>query len=141
MKVGVPGGRALPNAPPAPVPKGLDYDLWLGPAPYTPYNKIKCSYNWYFIYDYCAGWIQSWGVHHCDIALWGAPALRDSTLEVKGTATFPTQGIANTSITWNVQYTTPKGLVFSFTDNRQDARHFQAPTSPPDLLRVFHCGR
>ena len=117
VEVGVPGGRALPNAKPAPVPKGLDYDLWLGPAPFTPYNKIKCSFNWYFIFDYCAGWIQSWGVHHVDIALWGAPALTASTVDIEGTAVFPKDGLANTSITWQVAYTTPKGLVFSFTDN------------------------
>ena len=117
VEVGVPGGRSLPNAPPTPTPPGLDYDLWLGPAPYTPHNNLKCSFNWYFILDYCAGWIQSWGVHHCDIALWGAPDLTASTLEVEGTAKFPTDGIANTSITWKVQYTTPSGLVFSFTDN------------------------
>ena len=122
VEVGVPGGRALPNAPPTDPPAGLDYDMWLGPAPYTPHNDIKCSYNWYFIYDYCAGWIESWGVHHCDIALWGAPQLLASTLEVEGTAVFPTDGIANTSITWQVKYTTPEGLVFSFTDN---GRHQQ----------------
>ena len=118
VEVGVPGGRALPNVAPSPVPAGLDYEMWLGPAPFTPYNKIKCSFNWYFIYDYCAGWIQSWGVHHCDIALWGAPALHASTLEVKGTATFPTDGIANTSITWRTEMTTPGGLIYSFSDNR-----------------------
>ena len=118
VEVGVPGGRALPEAPAAPVPEGLDYDLWLGPAPFTPYNKLKCSFNWYFIFDYCAGWIQSWGVHHCDIALWGAPSLMADKLQVEGKATFPTAGIANTSITWNLQYTTPSGLVFSFTDNK-----------------------
>jgi len=119
VEVGVPGGRSLPNAPTTPVPPGLNYDLWLGPAPFTPHNNLKCTFNWYFISDYCAGWIESWGVHHCDIALWGAPDLWASTLEVEGTATFPTEGIANTSITWQVKYTTPGGLVFSFTDNRK----------------------
>ena len=119
VKVGVPGGRALPNAPPKPVPPGLDYDLWLGPAPYTPYNDLKCTYNWYFIYDYCAGWIQSWGVHHCDIALWGAPGLAKGKVQVGGTATFPAAGIANTSVTWNTEIATPGGLRLSFCDNKE----------------------
>lgn len=150
VEVGVPGGRALGNAPVAPVPPGLDYDLWLGPAPRTPYNTLKCSFNWYFIYDYCAGWIQSWGVHHCDIALWGAPALRASTLAVAGTATFPADGIANTSITWNVDFTTPGGLVYNFTDNRKNGqgcrfigekgwvhvRRGGITADPPGLLRT-----
>lgn len=83
VKVSVPGGRALPLAPPKTPPPEIDYELWLGPAPWTPYNDVKCTYNWYFISDYCAGWIQSWGVHHIDIALWGQPALMDSTLAVE----------------------------------------------------------
>ena len=118
VKVGVPGGRALPNAPAKPAPPDIDYDLWLGPAPQTPYNDLKCSFNWYFIQDYCAGWIQSWGVHHCDIALWGAPTLHAGKVQVSGTAVFPTEGIANTSITWNTEIVTPGGLRMTFCDNK-----------------------
>ncbi|MCX5654612.1 MAG: Gfo/Idh/MocA family oxidoreductase [Planctomycetota bacterium] len=116
VKVAVPGGRALPNAEPKPVPPDLDYEMWLGPAPWTPYNDLKCSFNWYFIYDYCIGWIQSWGVHHVDIALWGAPAFTASTLEVEGKAVFPTEGQADTSISWEVECRTPDGLRMLFTD-------------------------
>ena len=116
VKVAVPGGRILPDAEPKPVPPGLDYEMWLGPAPWTPYNDIKCTYNWYFIYDYCIGWIQSWGVHHVDIALWGQPGLCASTLEVEGTAVFPKEGLADTFITWKVQARTPEGLNLIFTD-------------------------
>ena len=118
VQVSVPGGTKLPVAPPKPVPTDLDYELWLGPAPWTPYNDLKCSYNWYFIADYCAGWIESWGVHHIDIALWGQPALMASTLAVEGTAIFPTEGLANTSLNWNVLCTPPKGPKLIFTDHK-----------------------
>ncbi len=117
LKVGVPGGRSLDNAPTAPVPPGLDYEMWLGPAPFTPYNDLKCTFNWYFIYDYCVGWIQSWGVHHLDIAQWGAPSLTTGRLKVKGAATFPTTGLADTSITWQVECRTQDGMLLSFSDN------------------------
>ena len=117
VKVAVPGGQALPNAPPKPVPPGLDYEMWLGPAPWTPYNDLKCSFNWYFMADYCKGWIESWGVHHIDIALWGMPALAASTLDVEGTAVFPTDGLANCSYQWRVNMTTPDGLKVCFTDD------------------------
>lgn len=119
IKVGVPGGHALPDALVSPVPDGFDYETWLGPAPWKPYDAIRCTSpdGWYHIYDYCAGWIQSWGVHHVDIALWGAPSLHSSTLEVEGTAVFPEKGLGNTSLTWNVNFTTPDGLRLSFTDN------------------------
>jgi len=119
VEVGVPGGRALPVAKPTPVPAGLDYDLWLGPAPHTPHNDLKCTFNWYFMSDYCAGWIQSWGVHHCDIALWGAPSLLASPLEVSGSAVFPHDGAADTSITWNVEFRAADGTEMGFADNKR----------------------
>jgi predicted dehydrogenase len=118
VNVSVPGGRSLPVALPKAPPPELDYDLWLGPAPWTPYNDTKCTFNWYFIADYCAGWIQSWGVHHIDIALWGQPALMASTLEIEGTATFPTEGQANTSINWKVQAQPKQGPKLVFTDDK-----------------------
>jgi len=116
VKVAVPGGQGLPNAPPKPAPPGLDYEMWLGPAPWTPYNDLKCSFNWYFMRDYCVGWIQSWGIHHIDIALWGAPSLGASTLAVEGTAVFPEDGLGNTSTGWHVEALTPEGLRLIFTD-------------------------
>jgi len=119
VKVGVPGGHALPNSPTIPVPTGFDYDTWLGPAPVKPYNAVRCTSpeGWYHIYDYCAGWIQSWGVHYIDIALWGAPKLLASPLKIKGTAVFPADGLGNTSLTWRVDFTAPDGLRLSFSDN------------------------
>jgi len=119
IKVGVPGGRKLPLVPPKDPPPDIDYDIWLGPAPWTPYNDLKCSFNWYFISDYCAGWIQSWGVHHVDIALWGAPQLARGRVTVEGTAKFPEDGLADTSITWRTKITAGDGTVLSFCSNRE----------------------
>ena len=117
IRVGVPGGRKLPTVPAKPAPPDIDYDIWLGPAPWTPYNDLKCTFNWYFMSDYCAGWIQSWGVHHVDIALWGMPQLRKGRITVEGTATFPDDGPADTSITWQTKLTAPGGPVLSFCSN------------------------
>jgi len=117
VKVAVPGGRALPVAKPALVPPGLDYEMWLGPAPPKPYNDLQCSFNWYFIYDYCIGWIGSWGVHHIDSALWGAPIFAARPIEIQGTAVFPAEGLANTSITWRVEVLAANGVRMIFTDD------------------------
>ncbi|MCK4999467.1 MAG: Gfo/Idh/MocA family oxidoreductase [Anaerohalosphaera sp.] len=117
VRVGVPGGRALPNPVPKAPPADLDYDIWLGPAPKTPYNDLKCRFNWYFMSDYCAGWIQSWGVHHCDIALWGVPEFAEGKVTVEGTAEFPNDGMADTSISWQTKITSQSGKVFSFASN------------------------
>ena len=113
----VPSGRRMLKIPLAPLPADVNYDLWLGPAPDKPYRENLCAYNWYFLTDYCAGWIQSWGVHHLDIALWGAPALMASTLEVEGTADFLPEGDADVSFGWNVTMTAPDGLRLRFFDD------------------------
>jgi predicted dehydrogenase len=150
VEVGVPGGSGVGNVPPSPVPPGLDYDMWLGPAPYTPYNNVKCSYNWYFIYDYCIGWIGSWGVHHIDIAAWGAPSLHESTLEIEGAASIPKDGLGNTSTAWDVNLVTPAGLCLNFTHNGKNPQGCRfigdegwvhvnrggIRAEPPSLLRV-----
>ncbi len=119
VKVAVPGGRGLPEAPSTPPPPDLDYEMWLGPAPCTPHNDLKGSFNWYFVDDYCAGWIQSWGVHHIDIALWGAPSLAAGRIALTGEAAFPTSGLADTSVTWRVTGRTDDGLVLHFLDDSQ----------------------
>jgi len=119
VKVGVPGGRQLPTMPAKKPPADIDYDMWLGPARYTPYTDKKCTFNWYFMQDYCAGWIQSWGVHHCDIALWGLPQLGKGKIKAGGTAKFPTDGPANTSITWNTKIVAEDGTVMTFCSNNE----------------------
>ena len=117
VTVGVPSGKRVLHLPVTPPPADLDYDLWLGPAPFKPHRDNLCTYNWYFLTDYCAGWIQSWGVHHMDIGLWGAPALTASTLAVEGTAEFLTEGDADVSFGWAVNLTTPEGLRMQFHDD------------------------
>jgi len=60
-------GHCQPSEPPA----GLDYDLWVGPAPMIPYQKNLLHYNWHWWYNFGNGDAGSRGVHQLDIALWG----------------------------------------------------------------------
>ena len=57
--------------PDEPVPKGVDYDLWLGPAPKRPFNKNRFHYNWHWNWEYGNGDMGNQGVHEMDIARWG----------------------------------------------------------------------
>ena len=64
--------------PEEPVPAGVDWDMWLGPAPWRPYNAILCpppSFtgfpHWRLYRDYSGGGMTDWGAHHFDIAQWG----------------------------------------------------------------------
>lgn len=63
-----PGFGAPPDGSP---PKGLDWDLYLGPSPKTPYNPNRYKMpQWDFFSDYSGGWQSGWGVHHFDIVHW-----------------------------------------------------------------------
>ena len=51
-------------------PPGLDYDMWLGPAPKRPFNPNRFIYNFRFFWDYAGGDATDWGVHHIDTVQW-----------------------------------------------------------------------
>jgi predicted dehydrogenase len=53
------------------VPAGVNYDLWLGPAPDRPFNPNRFHYNWHWFWDYGTGELGNWGVHLLDVARWG----------------------------------------------------------------------
>lgn len=55
----------------ASVPPGVDYDLWLGPAPKRPFSPNRFHYNWHWNWDYGNGDMGNQGVHEMDIARWG----------------------------------------------------------------------
>ena len=54
-----------------PVPEGVDYDMWLGPAPQRPFNEKRFHGSWRMFWDYGGGLLTDWGVHLLDMALWG----------------------------------------------------------------------
>ncbi len=57
--------------PDGPTPQGVDYDLWLGPAPKRPFNPNRFHYNWHWNWDYGNGDIGNQGIHEMDICRWG----------------------------------------------------------------------
>jgi len=62
---------SIGKSPNGPVPPGVDYDLWLGPAPMRPFNPNRFHYNWHWFWDTGNGDIGNQGVHEMDIARWG----------------------------------------------------------------------
>jgi predicted dehydrogenase len=54
----------------SPVPAGVDYEMWLGPAPKRPFNKARFHGSWRHFWDYGGGLMSDWGVHLIDMGLW-----------------------------------------------------------------------
>jgi predicted dehydrogenase len=104
----------------APVPEWLDYDFWLGPAPYTPYTEDRCSNKlWWFHSDYAVGWIAGWGVHPLDIALWGGGEAVAGPVELEGTGTFPQDGFCDTATDWRIVLKYASGLIMNYAGGPQ----------------------
>jgi myo-inositol 2-dehydrogenase / D-chiro-inositol 1-dehydrogenase len=83
-----------------PVPKELDYQMWLGPAPDAPYTESrvhpvkneKDRPGWLCIRDYADGMIANWGAHLNDIAMWANNTEHTGPVEVEATGEFPPAG-------------------------------------------------
>jgi predicted dehydrogenase len=63
-------GKAKPKVPDSDVPNGVDYDMWLGPAPKHAFNKNRFHGSWRFFWEQGGGLLTDWGVHLLDIPLW-----------------------------------------------------------------------
>jgi len=66
-----------------PIPDGLDWDMWLGPAPWVPYSPQR-HYGFRAFHDYANGELTNWGVHLLDIVLWGIKQDRPLMVESVG---------------------------------------------------------
>ena len=66
------GGRwgSIGSPPDSDPPDGVDYDLWLGPAPKRPFNPNRFHWNYVYFWDYAGGMMTGWGVHHVDVVHW-----------------------------------------------------------------------
>ena len=63
-------GAGQPKVPDTPVPAGVDFNMWLGPAPDRSFNKARFHSSWRMFWDYGGGLMTDWGVHLMDMALW-----------------------------------------------------------------------
>ncbi|MEN8230942.1 MAG: Gfo/Idh/MocA family oxidoreductase, partial [Bacteroidota bacterium] len=127
VEVGVPGEGELSDSGIAPqttmpVPKELNYDMWLGPAFPAPYTMqrvhepgtIDSRPGWLRIFDYCNGMITNWGAHLNDIALWGMKKEYENPVTVQGRGTFD-KGFWNTISSFDLEYEYADGMKLKYT--------------------------
>lgn len=107
--------------PPGPVPPGLDYPLWLGPAPDAPYNAAITHYNFRWNTDYAPGYITDWGAHFLDVAQWGAGKDDTSPSEISATEVRRREkGLYNAPESYRIEYQYaggPRVVMFSTPDS------------------------
>ncbi len=85
-----PGGKGGGSREEIPVPDGLDYELFIGPAPMQPCSEDRLTKetSWYCS-DYALGFIAGWGAHPLDFAIWGLDYDMHGPVKFKGTGDFP----------------------------------------------------
>jgi predicted dehydrogenase len=124
VEVGLPSGhkdfgKTGNELPDGPVPPGVDYDMWSGPAKMLPFNPCRFHKNWRWNYNTGGGQLLDWIGHHCDIAHWGlanpefgcGPDDAIGPMEVKGTAEFPDPGaVWNTATKFHVECKYPNDV-------------------------------
>jgi myo-inositol 2-dehydrogenase/D-chiro-inositol 1-dehydrogenase len=127
VKVGFGVDPSTGVEPPMPVPDGLDYDMWLGPAPWAPYTEKRVhpqkDYSrpgWLRIADYGAGMITGWGAHHNDIAQWGMGTEYTGPMEIEGQTEYPKDGLWDVHGDFSITYTYANGVKVICADNKKN---------------------
>jgi predicted dehydrogenase len=102
-------GRLEPEVP-KPVPPGVDWDMWLGPAPMVPYSDLRIGLWWLRISDYGLGNLDGgWGIHDLDIAQWANNTDHTTPISVEGTGTLY-DDIRDTVNFYEIEHTYANGV-------------------------------
>jgi predicted dehydrogenase len=127
VKVGFGTDPGTTPVAPMPVPKELNYDMWLGPAPWAPYTEKRVhpqkDYSrpgWLRIRDYGAGMITGWGSHHNDIAQWGMGTEYTGPVEIEAEAVFPKDGLWDVHGDFKIEYTYANGIKVTCADTKKN---------------------
>ena len=139
------GGPSGPcNLPAEAVPDGFDWEMWLGPAPWAPYNRRRCwnLFSWWNWRDYSGGQMTDRGAHDFDIAQWGLGMDESGPVEI-----FPPDGKQHERLTYKYangvllysgdrrgRWTTC--VTFKGTEGLVAVRRGGLRTDPPSLARA-----
>jgi len=120
VEVGLPNGGPGPGPAIVPQPGHIDYDMWLGPAPWRPYQNFNGKqdnaggrgphWDWRWFMDFSGGQLTDWAGHHIDIAHWGLGLDRTGPVEIEGKGQYPTEGIYDVPVAYDFTCTYANGL-------------------------------
>ncbi len=106
---------------PQEVPAELDYDMWLGPAPWEPYSPARLHKNWRNVLDYGGGMLTDWVGHHLDTAHWGLDYDHTGPIKIEAKGNFQ-PGLYDVPEHFDVHLTYDTGVTIRITDNSKEVR-------------------
>jgi len=130
-----------------PVPEGMDWDFYLGPAPWVPYNKHRTFWDFRWFWDYSGGNMTDWGAHHNDIAQWGMGTEMTGPIEIEGSGVFPTSGLMETPTSFQATFKYKNGVELRCSSQGNDCtfhgtggwitcnRGNKLVSDPPDIAK------
>ncbi len=129
IRVGLPSGYWIHGGyegvqKPQPVPKGFDYDMWLGPASWAPYTPGRCHWNFRWIQDYSEGMLSDWGAHLVDTAQWGNDTEHSGPVEIEGKGVFPKDGLYDAATEFHIRYRYANGVTM-YVDSTEPSIWFE----------------
>ncbi|MCI0499092.1 MAG: Gfo/Idh/MocA family oxidoreductase [Planctomycetales bacterium] len=113
VEVGLPNGSSGHNVRLLETPKTLDWQMWLGPAPWRPYQDFGQGgphFQWRWLMDYSGGQLTDWAGHHVDIAHWGLGLDYSGPVEIEGKGEYPAEGIYDVPMAYDITCTYSTGL-------------------------------
>jgi len=114
IKVTLPAGKRFPNETESEIPEDLDYDLWLGPAPKSPYTKSRTKQqHWRHVWDYSGGKFTDWGMHQLDTAQWANNTEKTGPTKVSGKGNIHEGSMYNTFVDYKIKYSYANGVQLS----------------------------
>ncbi len=105
-----------------PPPKELDYDRWIGPAPYAPYCPARVHKNWRWVLDHGGGQLMDWVGHHVDIAHWGLGCDYTGPHEIEGSGEYPPDGLWDSPTKYRLTAKYPNDVTMIIAGGHKDIR-------------------
>jgi predicted dehydrogenase len=123
-------GGAGPRPPAKPVPAGLHWDEWLGPAPYREYHEGLHPLYWRYYRDFGTGGLGDWGCHNLDGVFWALSPGQPASIECLGTFGGNEEKYPQASvIRWNIP---PRGLMPALKVHWYDGAKLDTKGGPAD---------
>jgi predicted dehydrogenase len=138
VKIGLPSDPSGGSTEEVPVPKNLNYDMWLGSTPLAPYtvdrvhpqgDTLNARYGprpgWLRLEEYCLGMITGWGSHHVDIGHWGMDTELTGPVAIEARAEFPTSGLWNVHGPYHIEMTYANGVTMTIDHKLPNGIRFE----------------